>query len=159
DTGATFLTVHGTDGKTLRAAMAGAAGTPLQVLAITVLTNLDANDLGEQGIAIAPDELVLRRARLARDAGCHGIVASGLEAARVRTDVGPGLLIVTPGIRLPTDAAGDQTRVATPQSAISAGADHLVVGRPITAAADPRQAAQAFVLSIEEALSMRSLGR
>jgi orotidine-5'-phosphate decarboxylase len=157
-TGATFLTVHGHDSKTLRAAVAGRAGTGLKILAVTVLTSLDAADLAEQGIAASPEELVVRRARLAQDAGCDGIVASGLEAAHIRAAVGPDMLIVTPGIRLPTDAAGDQARVSTPQSAIAAGADYLVVGRPITAADNPRQAAETFVVSIEEALALRALG-
>jgi orotidine-5'-phosphate decarboxylase len=157
-TGATFLTVHGHDGKTLRAAMEGKAGTNLKVLAVTVLTNLDGDDLREQGHDGTVGDLVARRARLAHDAGCDGIVASGLEAAKIREIVGPGVAIVTPGIRLDSDEAGDQARPATPQTAIVAGADYLVVGRPITAAPDPRRAAEAFVLAIEEALAMRSLG-
>lgn len=157
-TGASFLTVHATDGKTLRAAVAGKAGTSLQILAVTVLTNLDAADLAEQGVAGKPEEVVAHRAALARAAGCDGVVASGLEAARVRAVVGPGVAIVTPGIRLPGSDAGDQARVATPQSAIAAGADYIVVGRPISAAADPAQAVEAFVVAIEEALAMRSLG-
>lgn len=158
ETGATFLTVHAQDGKTLRAAVAGKAGTGLKVLGVTVLTNLDQRDLLEQGLEASPAELVVRRARLAREAGCDGVVASGLEATRVRDAVGPGLAIVTPGIRLPGGAAGDQSRVATPQMAIAAGADYIVVGRPITAAPDPRAAAEAFVQAIEEALATRSLG-
>jgi orotidine-5'-phosphate decarboxylase len=158
DTGATFLTVHGHDSKTLRAAVAGKSGTRMQILSITVLTNLDADDLREQGVVASPEELVVRRAKIAQAAGCDGIVASGQEAARVRAAIGPGMAIVTPGIRLPTDEAGDQARVATPQSAIGAGADYVVVGRPITSADDPRRAAQLFVTSIEEALALRSLG-
>jgi orotidine-5'-phosphate decarboxylase len=157
-TGATFLTVHGHDSKTLRAAVAGKTGTGLKVLAVTVLTNLDAADLAEQGYGGAVADLVARRARLAHEAGCDGVVASGLEAAQVRDVVGPGIAIVTPGIRLASDAAGDQARVTTPQIAIAAGADYVVVGRPITAAADPRQAAESFVQAIEEALAVRSLG-
>lgn len=157
-TGATFLTVHGHDTKTLRAAVAGKAGTSLKILAVTVLTSLDAADLAEQGLGGTPEDLVARRAGLAHTAGCDGIVASGLEAARVREVVGPGIAIVTPGIRLAGDAAGDQARIATPQIAIAAGADYIVVGRPITSAADPRQAAEGFVQAIEEALAMRSLG-
>jgi orotidine-5'-phosphate decarboxylase len=153
--GATFLTVHATDGKTLRAAVAGKAGTNLRILGVTVLTNLDAGDLAEQGIAEAPAELVVRRAKLACNAGCDGIVASGLEAALLRRSVGPAPAIVTPGIRAAGGAAGDQTRVATPQAAIAAGADYLVVGRPITQAADPYAAALSFVGSIEEALAAR----
>jgi orotidine-5'-phosphate decarboxylase len=154
-TGAAFLTVHATDSKTLRAAVAGKAGTGLRILGVTVLTNLDDGDLTEQGIAGTAADLVVRRARLARAAGCDGIVASGLEAAAVRRAVGVGLAIVTPGIRAPGGAAGDQARVATPQSAIADGADYLVVGRPITQAADPVAAAEAFVRDIETALAAR----
>jgi orotidine-5'-phosphate decarboxylase len=152
--GATFLTVHAHDSKTLRAAMAGRAGTSLRLLAVTVLTNLDGSDLIEQGIAEAPALLVTRRARLAREAGCDGVVASGLEAARVRAAVGPGIVIVTPGIRFPEEAQGDQARVATPQTAIAAGADYVVVGRPISNAADPVRAVQRFVQAIGEALAI-----
>ena len=157
-TGATFLTIHGQDSKTLRAAVAGKKGTGLKLLAVTVLTNLGADDLQEQGLARPPEDMVAHRARLARDAGVDGVVASALEAARVREVVGHDMAIVTPGIRLPENDAGDQTRVATPQVAIAAGADYLVAGRPITAAADPREAARIFVESIEEGLTLRSLG-
>lgn len=157
-TGATFLTVHAHDSKTLRAALAGKAATDLRVLAVTVLTNLDDGDLREQGHTDTAEELVERRAKLAHEAGCDGVVASGLEAARVRDVVGPGIAIVTPGIRLAGGAGGDQRRVATPETAIAAGADYLVVGRPVTEASDPRQAVEAFVQSIEEALAARSLG-
>jgi len=156
-TGATFLTVHAHDSKTLRAAVAGAAGTGLRLLGVTVLTNLDGDDLREQGIGEPPADLVVRRARLARAAGCDGIVASGLEAALVRSALGPELAIVTPGIRAPGGAAGDQGRVATPRAAIAAGADHLVVGRPITQAADPSGAAAEFLQAIEEALAARAV--
>ncbi len=138
-TGATFLTVHGHDSKTLQAAVAGKSGTGLRILAVTVLTNLDEADLAEQGLAATPAELVARRAQLAHAAGCDGVVASGLEAAQVREVVGPGVAIVTPGVRLASDAAGDQARVATPQTAIAAGADYVVVGRPIVQAPDPRR--------------------
>ena len=156
--GASFLTVHAQDSKTLRAAVAGKAGTQLKVLGVTVLTNLDRRDLAEQGLHASPADLVLRRARLAGEAGCDGVVASGLEAQAVRAGIGPGLAIVTPGIRLPGGAAGDQARVATPQDALGAGADYIVAGRPITGAADPRAAAETFVRAIEEALAARSLG-
>jgi orotidine-5'-phosphate decarboxylase len=157
-TGATFLTIHGHDSKTLRAAVSGKAGTGLKLLAVTVLTNLGEDDLREQGLTRSPEEMVAYRAKLARDAGADGVVASALEAARVREIIGPDMTIVTPGIRLPENDAGDQTRVATPQVAIAAGADYLVAGRPITAAADPRAAARIFVESIEEGLTLRSLG-
>jgi orotidine-5'-phosphate decarboxylase len=157
-TGATFLTVHAHDAKTLQAAVAGKAGTSLKILGITVLTNLDVNDLRQQGYSGSVDDLVAHRAKLARDAGCDGVVASGLEAAHVRQAVGPELAIVTPGIRLAGGTAGDQARVATPQTAIAAGADYLVVGRPITAAQDPVAVAETFVQAIDEALALRSLG-
>jgi orotidine-5'-phosphate decarboxylase len=156
--GATFLTVHGHDRKTLAAALAGTAGTQLKVLAVTVLTSLDAADLREQGLGMEPEATVLHRADIAKSAGCPGLVASALEAARVREVVGPGMVIVTPGIRLPGDAAGDQSRVASPQVAISAGADYIVAGRPVIAASDPRAAARNFIESIEEGLTLRSLG-
>ena len=154
--GATFLTVHALDLKTLRAAMAGKAGTSLGILGVTVLTNLDAADLREQGIAATAADVVARRAALAREAGCEGIVASGHEAASVRAIVGPRMAIVAPGIRLPGEAAGDQARVATPEQAIAAGADYLVVGRPIMGARDPAHAAEAFVRSIEAGLAKRT---
>jgi orotidine-5'-phosphate decarboxylase len=158
-TGANFLTVHAQDTKTLRAANAGKAGTNLKILGVTLLTNLDQSDLHQQGLHGSPADVAVRRARLAREAGCDGVVSSALEAHAVRAAIGPGLAIVTPGIRLPGGAAGDQARVATPQSAITAGADYIVVGRPITAAPDPREAADAFVRAIESALVTRSAGQ
>lgn len=156
--GATFLTVHAHDAKTLRAAAAGRAGTDLKVLGVTVLTNLVAADLAEQGIAASPPDLVAHRAALARAAGCDGVVASGQEAARVRAIVSPDMVVVTPGIRLAGAAADDQARVATPEQAVAAGADYLVVGRPITAASDPAAAAERFVAAIAEGLSRRAPG-
>lgn len=149
--GATFLTVHATDGKTLRAAAQGAAGTQLRLLGVTVLTSLEARDLAEQGIARDPGDLVLQRAILARDCGLAGIVASGHEAARVRAALGAGLSIVTPGIRFPDNASGDQARVTSPERAIADGADYLVVARPIIADPAPRAAAQRFVEAIASA--------
>ena len=150
-TGADFLTIHAIDTKTIAAAAKGAAGSDLKVLGVTVLTSLDQSDLAEQGIAATPGDLVVTRARLAKAAGCHGVIASGQEAAAVRAATGEGFLIVTPGLRLPSDAVGDQARVATPGTAIADGATHLVVGRPITQAADPRAAAEAFVQAIATA--------
>ena len=150
-TGADFLTIHAIDTKTIAAAAKGAAGSDLKVLGVTVFTRLDQSDLAEQGIAANPGDLVVTRARLAKVAGCHGVIASGQEAAAVRAATGEGFLIVTPGIRLPSDAVGDQARVATPGTAIADGATHLVVGRPITQAADPRAAADAFVQAIATA--------
>jgi orotidine-5'-phosphate decarboxylase len=150
--GATFLTVHAQDAKTLQAAALGRAGTGLKLLGVTVLTNLDESDIRQQGIAEGPGLLVARRAALAREAGCDGVVASGREARRLRAIVGPDMAVVTPGIRLPNDDAGDQARITTPKAAIAAGADYLVVGRPITASADPRAAVEAFLAAMAEAL-------
>lgn len=149
--GVDFITVHGHDTKTLAAAVKGRGSSNLKLLAVTVLTSLDAKDLAEQGTAIAPADLVLHRAKLAQKAGFDGVIASGQEAARVRTATGPNFLIVTPGIRLPGGEAGDQTRITTPAQALKDGANHLVVGRPINAAADPLVAAQTFLDAIAAA--------
>jgi len=154
--GADFLTVHAVDSKTLEAAARGAAGTGLRVLGVTVLTSLTGTDLSQQGISETPESLVVRRAKLARAAGCHGVIASGQEAAAVRAAIAsPEFSIVTPGIRLPSNDVADQARVTTPESAITAGATHLVVGRPITQAANPNSAANAFVQRIAAAGSSR----
>ena len=151
--GLDYLTIHGTDSKTLDAAVRGRGTSRLKLLAVTVLTNLEKPDLEQQGIRdMAPADLVAHRARLAHAAGIDGIVASGHEAALIRAEVGPGVQIVTPGIRLAGGAAGDQARVMTPGRAIATGADLLVVGRPITEADDPRATAAAFIAEIEKAL-------
>lgn len=146
--GVDLLTVHGHDRKTLDAAVKGRGGSPLKLLSVTVMTHLTATDLTEQGIAESPADLVVRRARMAQDAGFDGVIASGEEAARIRAATGPGFEIVTPGIRPAGEAKGDQARVMTPASAIAAGATRLVVGRPISAAADPLAAAQAIIAEI-----------
>ena len=143
--GAAFLTVHGTDRKTLDAAVRGRGGAATKLLAITVLTSLDEADLREQHIGLSPAELVLRRARLARNAGFDGVVASAQEAAAIRAELGGDFLIVTPGIRLAGAQAADQARIVAPSEAIALGADYLVVGRPISAAPDPLVAARAIV--------------
>jgi orotidine-5'-phosphate decarboxylase len=152
-TGAHFLTVHALDCRTLDAAVRGRAGAGLKLLGVTVLTNLDRDDLKEQGIDRAPQELAIYRAMLAQEASFDGVVASGQDAAALRQALGPKMLIVTPGIRPQGGATQDQARAVTPASAIAAGADYLVVGRPITAAPDPRAAAQAIVAEIESSLS------
>lgn len=150
--GLDYLTVHGTDRKTLDAAVKGRGNGRLKLLAVTVLTSLDQADLAEQGITgMGPADLVVHRAKLAEAAGFDGVIASGQEATIIRQAVKPGFLIVTPGIRLPGGEAGDQARVMTPEKAIAAGATHLVVGRPITAAADPAAAADEFVRRIRDA--------
>ena len=143
--GLDYLTVHGSDRKTLDAAAAGRGSSALKLLAVTVLTSLDRADLREQGVThLGPDELVLHRAKLAKAAGFDGVIASGQEAAAVRAAVGPEFLIVTPGIRLVDGAGGDQARVVTPAQALAAGASHLVVGRPITEARDPAATARSL---------------
>jgi orotidine-5'-phosphate decarboxylase len=152
-TGAHFLTVHAADRKTLDAAVRGRGDSGLTLLGITVLTNLGPADLVQQGTDIPPAELVLHRAMLAKEAGFDGIVASGLEAAAIREAAGSSFLIVTPGIRPEGGASNDQTRIVAPANAIAAGADYLVVGRPITAAAHPRAAAEAIVAEIARALA------
>jgi orotidine-5'-phosphate decarboxylase len=149
--GATFLTVHAYP-QTMRAAVAGKGASPLKLLGVTVLTSYDDSDATEAGYAKPVADLVAMRSAQARDIGLDGIVCAATEAARVRAIVGPGRLIVTPGIRPAASAAGDQKRIVTPAAAIRAGADYLVVGRPITSADDPRRAADAIVGEIAGAL-------
>lgn len=142
-----FLTVHG-DPHVVRAAKQGAAGSGLKILAVTILTSLDRADL-DAGLMRAGDlhELTVERAARAFEAGADGVIASPREAAAIRVLPGAGL-IVTPGVRPAGAALGDQKRVETPAAAIAAGADHIVVGRPIWQAADPRAAAQAILSEI-----------
>ncbi|HXX22498.1 MAG TPA: orotidine-5'-phosphate decarboxylase [Terriglobia bacterium] len=123
-----------------------------KVLAVTVLTSLEFQDLEELGISGTPIEAVVRLARLAQRAGLDGVVASAREISALRQACGPDFLIVTPGIRPVQAATDDQARIATPASAIAAGADYLVVGRPITAAPDPIAAADAIVAEMESSL-------
>jgi orotidine-5'-phosphate decarboxylase len=151
--GASFLTVHGLDRKTVQAAVAGRGNTDLKLLAVTVLTSLTTDDLKEQGIDMVPSDLVLRRARIAFEAGFNGAVASGHEAPRIREAFGPGFIIVTPGIRLAGANANDQQRFMTPSRAIRAGADYLVVGRPITQADNPRAVTETILQEMEAAIS------
>ncbi len=141
--GATFLTVHAYP-QTMRAAVKG-RGEGLKILAVTVLTSYDDADAAEAGYALPVAELVAKRAAQAAEIGIDGLVCSAAEAAGVRAIVGPDRLIVTPGIRPAGADAGDQKRVMTPGDARRAGIDHVVVGRPITGAADPRAVAQAIV--------------
>jgi len=124
-----------------------------RVLAVTILTSLESQDLEELGISGTPVEAVIRLARLAQSAGLDGVVASPREISAIRQACGPGFLIVTPGIRPASAATNDQARIATPASAIAAGADYLVVGRPITGAPDPVAAADAIVAEMDGALS------
>jgi orotidine-5'-phosphate decarboxylase len=150
--GAQFLTVHAIDRRTLDAAMRGRGESTLKLLGVTVLTNMSPAVLIEQGIDHPLTELVLHRAKLAQEAGFDGVIASGHEAAQIRGAAGPDFLIVTPGIRPQGAVLNDQARAMTPGAAIAAGADCLVVGRPITRADDPRAAAEAIVVEIAEAL-------
>jgi orotidine-5'-phosphate decarboxylase len=151
--GAEFLTVHALDARTLDAAVRGQADTKLKLLGVTVLTNLAREDLKEQGVDRSPEELAVYRAMLAQEAGFDGVVASGQEAAALRQALGPGVLIVTPGVRPKGAERHDQARTMTPAEAVAAGSDYLVVGRPITRAPDPRAAAEAIVEEIASALS------
>ncbi len=123
-----------------------------KVLAVTILTSLASQDLEELGISGTPVEAVIRLARLAQSAGLDGVVASPREISAIRQACGPGFLIVTPGIRPGSAATDDQARIATPASAIAAGADYLVVGRPITGAPDPVAAADAIVAEMDGAM-------
>lgn len=143
-TGATMLTVHAYP-KTMRAAAKAAQGSGLTVLGVTVLTSMDDQDLIEAGYARDAAGLVALRAEQARAAGIGGLVCSANEAAMVRQIIGPDMAIVTPGIRPKGADLGDQKRVMGPAEALAAGATHLVVGRPITAASDPALAARAIL--------------
>jgi orotidine-5'-phosphate decarboxylase len=143
-TGAAMLTVHAYP-KAMRAAVKASAGSGLVVLGVTVLTSMDDGDVAEAGYSRDAAGLVALRAEQARNAGIGGLVVSPHEATMVRQIVGPHLAIVTPGIRPAGAALGDQKRVMTPRQAIEAGATHLVVGRPIVAAADPALAARAIL--------------
>ncbi|MEJ2431772.1 MAG: orotidine-5'-phosphate decarboxylase [Pseudolabrys sp.] len=148
--GATFLTVHGYP-QTMKAAVEGKRGSSLRILAVTVLTSYDDADLAAAGYDMGVAELAAARARQARDSSIDGLVCSAEEAPKLRDIAGPGMVLVTPGIRPAGSASGDQKRVMTPARAIEAGADYLVVGRPIVAAADPKAAAEAIVAEIEQA--------
>jgi orotidine-5'-phosphate decarboxylase len=148
--GASFLTVHAYP-QTMHAAVDARAGSTLRILAVTVLTSYDDADLAAAGYDFTVPELVGERAAQARDVGVDGLVCSGVEAAMLRPIIGAGMTLVTPGIRPAGAEAGDQKRVMTPAAAIAAGADYLVIGRPILAAPDPKAAADAIVAEIAAA--------
>jgi orotidine-5'-phosphate decarboxylase len=149
--GATFLTVHAYP-QTMQAAVEAREGG-LRILAVTVLTSYDDDDLKAAGYDASVKALVAGRAEQARVLGVDGLVCSPEEAANVRTIVGAGMTLVTPGIRPAGAQAGDQKRIMTPAAAIAAGADYLVIGRPIVAAPDPRAAAEAIVAEIAQQMS------
>lgn len=151
--GVNYLTIHAVDRKTLRAARDGKGDSNLKLLGVTVLTSLTDADLMEQGISASPIELVQKRAKMAFDEGIDGVIASGHEAEVIRQSTGSEFLIVTPGIRPSGSAANDQARAMTPKRAILAGADYLVVGRPILGAPDRKKAALDILSEIRAAKS------
>ena len=148
--GATFLTVHAYP-QTMKAAVEGCAGSGLKILAVTVLTSYDDGDLHAAGYRLGVSDLVEARAQQAQVLGVDGLVCSPQEAASLHKIVGHQMVLVTPGVRPAGAAHGDQKRVMTPMAAIAAGADHLVVGRPIVAATDPKAAAEAIIADIAKA--------
>ncbi len=152
DRGASFVTVHGN--QSIMEAAAENKGDSLKVLGVTVLTSLDRGDMDDLGFDCDIEALVLSRARRALEAGCDGVISSGLEVAKLRESVDEKLLVITPGIR-PVDnrPEGDQKRVVTVETAFSNGADYIVVGRPIRDADDPRAAAENIQASIEATVS------
>src|SRR3954470_5369360 len=150
--GATFLTVHAYP-QTMKAAVEGRAGSDLRILAVTVLTSYDDGDLHAAGYRLSVSDLVEARAQQAQVLGVDGLVSSPEEAASLRQNVGHQMHLLTPGVRPAAAASGDQKRIMTPARAITAGADYLVVGRPITEAADPKAAADAIQAEIKQALA------
>ncbi len=150
--GATFLTVHAYP-QTMKAAVEGRAGSGLKILAVTVLTSYDDGDMHAAGYRLGVSDMVEARAQQAQVLGVDGIVCSAEEAAALRKVIGHQMNLVTPGIRPAGSATGDQKRIMTPARAIAAGADYLVVGRPIIEAADPRAAAEAIHQEISQSLA------
>jgi orotidine-5'-phosphate decarboxylase len=148
--GASFLTVHAYP-QTMHAAVEARAGTKLRILAVTVLTSYDDADLAAAGYDFTVPELVAERAAQARDIGVDGLVCSAAEAEMLRPTLDPGMVLVTPGIRPAVADADDQKRIMTPSAAVRAGADYLVVGRPVIAAPNPKDAAEAIVAEIMRA--------
>lgn len=155
--GATFLTVHA-NRKALIAAVQGRGQSDLKLLAVTVLTNFDGQDLRDMGIQRSVQDLVTARAALAAEVGCDGVVASGEEPQAIRTKVGPNLLIVTPGVRPSGQGTDDHARATTPTQTIASGADYLVVGRPIRNASDPPAATTAILAEMQMAFDQRRSG-
>jgi orotidine-5'-phosphate decarboxylase len=159
EAGASLLTVHASGGRAMMTAAAEAASAPgsPRLLAVTVLTSMDASELAGIGITASPADQVLRLARLAQASGIDGMVCSPEEVAMLRKQTGPDTLLVIPGIRPAGSAIEDQKRIATPAQAIAGGASMLVVGRPITRAADPAAAAQAILEEIREEIEQAQL--
>ncbi|HEX7285898.1 MAG TPA: orotidine-5'-phosphate decarboxylase [Candidatus Angelobacter sp.] len=151
--GTSMLTVHAGGGAAMLKAAVEAAGDRLTLLAVTVLTSMNDDELTQVGVTGRVLDQVLRLGDLAQSAGCKGVVASARESSQLRQRLGEGFAIVNPGVRPPGTEQNDQRRVATPAEAIRAGASHLVVGRPITQAADPAKAAREIVAQIAQAAS------
>jgi orotidine-5'-phosphate decarboxylase len=147
----TFLTVHGV-ASIMKAAVAGRGNSDMKILGVTVLTSMDAEDIKEMGFECSVEDLVVARAKRALEVGVDGVVASALEVAELRKQTSNKLMIVSPGIRPSGGARHDQKRVATPSEAMRAGADYLVLGRPIYAADNPKTAAQAIIQEMADAL-------
>lgn len=148
--GADFLTIHASVA-VMQAAHQGREHSGLRLLAVTVLTSVDDADLRRDGFSSGVSELVSLRVKNAMDAHMDGIVCSSLEVAKVRAITGPDAVLVTPGVRSPGAATGDQKRVATPAAAIAAGADYMVIGRQVTRSNDPRREVQRILEEIESA--------
>ncbi len=156
--GVDFVTVHCESGELLKAVVEG-GGKKVRILGVTALTSLSEADFKDAAIDPAyksTSELVLHRARLARVAGCAGVVCSGHEARAVKAEFGPSFLVVTPGVRTAADSVDDQKRVVTPFDAVKNGADYIVVGRPIRKAPDPVKAADAITKEIEKGIEARA---
>lgn len=143
-TGVSFLTIHG-DSAIIKAAVEGRGNSDLGLLAVTILTSLDATGLRELGFSGSMEELVLYRAKQAHKLGCDGVIASGREITAIRRAISRELLIVTPGIRPASFGVDDHKRSVTPKQAIEAGADYIVVGRPIRDAKNPRAVAEEII--------------
>lgn len=153
--GVDFLTVHA-NRKALTAAVQGREGSALKLLAVTVLTNFDGQDLREMGIQRSVQDLVTARALLASEVGCDGVVASGEEPAAIRQKVGPRFVIVTPGVRPSGRGVNEHARATTPTQTIAAGADYLVIGRPIRDAGDPAATVEGIVTEMQMAFDARA---
>lgn len=154
--GVSFVTVHGYS-SIIQAAVRGRGTSGMKLFSVTVLTSLDADDIREMGFDCSVEELVLHRARRTIEWGCDGVIASGHEAALIREQIGgKDLLIITPGIRAETDPKDDQKRSMSAKRAIEAGADYLVIGRPIIASDDPVKATKAILAEMQSALDART---
>jgi orotidine-5'-phosphate decarboxylase len=151
--GVSFLTIHGSR-NLIKAAVSGKGNSGMKLFTVTVLTNMDRQDIEELGFTgLSVQELVLYRARKAMDAGCDGVIASGREAAEIKDLSGGNLLVVTPAIRPDGYPEDDQKRRVTPTQAIRAGADYLVIGRPILDAVNPARAAEKFLEEMQDAFN------